>query len=109
LNRADGGVDSAFSLEPAEMKALVVETERAWQSLGCVQYGATDKEKKSMAFRRTLYITQDLEEGASLNGENVRAIRPGYGLPPRYLELVMGRRVKGKIAKGTPLSWDILL
>ena len=105
LSRADGGVDSAFSMEPAEMAQLVVETERAWQALGQVSYGPTDAEKKSMQYRRSLYIVQDLKVGDVLTRENVRAIRPGLGLPPKYLELVLGKVVKRNVMRGTALDW----
>lgn len=108
LRRADGGVDSSFSMEPAEMSALVVETERAWQSLGDVSYGPTEVEKKSLRFRRTLYVTADLQPGDRLTPSNLRAIRPGGGLPPKYLEVFMGQRVARAVKRGTPVSWDLL-
>lgn len=108
LSRADGGVDSAFSLEPAELKALVVESERAWQSLGRVTYGASASEKKSLIFRRSLYVVKDILPGEMLSSENVRAIRPGLGLPTKYLDLVIGRRAKEKICRGVALHWDLL-
>ncbi len=107
LRRADGGVDSTFSLEPDEMKALVIETERAWQSLGQVFYGPTKVEQKSLAFRRSLYVVKDIEAGEKLTTENVRAIRPGAGLPPKYLDNVLGCRVQRSVKRGTPLTWDI--
>lgn len=106
LNRADGGVDSSFSMEPTEMSQLVVESERAWQALGRVSYGATDAEKKSIQFRRSLYIVQDLKAGDVLTHENVRAIRPGLGLPTKYLEQVLGMKVKQDVKRGTALNWD---
>lgn len=108
LNRADGGVDSSFSMEPAEMAQLVVETERAWQSLGQVRYGATAAEEKSIVFRRSLYVVKDLHAGATLTAENVRAIRPGLGLPTKYLEQVLGKSVKHPVARGTALNWDMI-
>ena len=108
LSRADGGVDSAFSLEPDEMRMLVTETERAWQALGKITYGPTDKERDSLRFRRSLYVTHPLKAGDLLDKSNIRAIRPGNGLPPRYLEHVLGRRVSQDIPAGTPLSFDIL-
>lgn len=108
LCRADGGVDSAFSLEPAEMQALVIETERAWQSLGVVSYGAGQAEQKSRVFRRSLYVVEDVPAGGMLTDKNVRAIRPGFGLPPKYLEMVLGRAVKQAVKRGTPVSWDLL-
>ncbi len=108
LNRADGGVDSTFSMEPAEMAQLVVETECAWQALGQVSYGPTEAEKKSIQFRRSLYVVQDLKAGDVLTRENVRAIRPGLGLPTKYLEQVLGRRVGQDVKRGTALSWGIM-
>ncbi|WP_420993399.1 pseudaminic acid synthase [Cupriavidus sp. 30B13] len=108
LDRADGGVDSTFSLEPAEFKSLVVETRRAWQSLGSVSYGPTEAEQKSLVFRRSLYITRDLKAGDVLDASSVRAIRPGFGLAPRHLDQVLGRAVKRDISRGTPLAWDLL-
>jgi len=108
LRRADGGVDSAFSMEPAEMAQLVAETERAWQALGQVAYGPTEAEKKSLQFRRSLYIVKDLKAGDILTAENIRAIRPGLGLPTKYLEQVLGRRLKQDASRGTPLAWSLL-
>jgi len=108
LNRADGGVDSTFSIEPSEMKQLVVETERAWQALGQVSYGATEAEKKSIIFRRSLYVVKDMKAGDVLTKENVRAIRPGLGLPTKYLEIVLGMVVARDIKLGTALGWDLL-
>ena len=109
LNRADGGVDSTFSMEPVEMAQLVLESERAWQALGRVRYGPTDKEKKSMVFRRSLYVVQDVKMGDVLTRENVRAIRPGLGLPTKYLELVLGRSVRQDVIRGTALGWELLV
>jgi N-acetylneuraminate synthase len=108
LNRADGGVDSAFSMEPAEMNQLIVEAERAWQALGKVSYGATEAEKKSIIFRRTLYVVKDLKAGDILTKDNVRAIRPGFGLPTKYLEVVLGKIAKTDIKMGTGLRWDLI-
>ena len=108
LNRADGGVDSTFSLEPAEMAQLVVETDRAGQALGGVRYGATEAEKKSIQFRRSLYVVQDIPAGGVLTRENVRAIRPGFGLPPKYLEQLLGKRVVRSVKRGTPLALDLV-
>lgn len=108
LSRADGGVDSSFSMEPAEMAQLVLETERAWQALGQVSYGATVAEEKSIVFRRSLYVVKDLQAGDKLTADNVRAIRPGLGLPTKYLEQVLGKSVKQSVARGTALSWDMI-
>ena len=108
LRRADGGVDAAFSLEPEELRALVVESAQARQALGQVRYGPTEPERPSLQFRRSLYVVADLPAGAVLTAGDVRAIRPGLGLPPRHLETVLGRRVSGAVKRGTPLSWDLL-
>lgn len=108
LSRADGGVDSSFSLEPEEMAQLVVESARAWQSLGHVHYGPTEAERPSLQFRRSLYIVHDLLPGDALTPSNVRAIRPGLGLPPKHLEEILGRKVNQAVARGTPLSWSLL-
>ena len=108
LDRDDGGVDSAFSMEPAEMEQLVVETGRAWQALGSISYGVTEAEKQSIQFRRSLYIVKDLEVGDILTKENVRSIRPGNGLPPKYIEYVLGSRAKHSIRRGTALRWNML-
>ena len=108
LNRADGGVDSTFSMEPAEMAQLVVETERAWQALGQVSYGATEAEKESIVFRRSLYVVKDMMAGDVLTKENVRAIRPGLGLPTKHLPQIIGRVAKQDLKRGTALSWDLI-
>jgi N-acetylneuraminate synthase len=107
LRRADGGVDSAFSLEPEELSALVVETERAWQSLGKVSYGPTDREKESMKHRRSLYISQDMKQGDVFTRENIKAIRPGLGLPTKYLDQLLGRKIRKDASKGTPITWEL--
>ncbi len=108
LRRADGGVDSAFSLEPDEMRALVIESKQAWQSLGTIAYGATEKEKKSIQFRRSLYVAKNMKTGETFTPENLRIIRPGLGLPPKFYEVVLGRTVKKDVKKGTPVSWEIV-
>ena len=108
LRRADGGVDSAFSLEPEELSALVAETGRAWEALGSVSYGPTEQERESLSFRRSLYIVQDLKAGDVLTAENLRAIRPGFGLPPKHLDSLLGRAVGRDVVRGTPVTWDLL-
>ncbi|OIR19131.1 pseudaminic acid synthase [mine drainage metagenome] len=108
LNRADGGVDSTFSMEPAEMAQLVVETARAWQALGQVSYGPTEAEKKSLVYRRSLYITKDMKKGESFNQLNLRAIRPGYGLAPKHIDKFIGKCAAKDISRGTALTWDML-
>jgi pseudaminic acid synthase len=109
LRRADGGVDSAFSLEPEEMKSLVVETERAWQSLGKVTYGATAAEQKSLAFRRSIYVARDMAKGEEFTPENTRIVRPGFGLAPKHYELVLGKHARRDLPVGTPVKWDDFL
>ena len=108
LRRADGGVDSAFSLEPDELRALVVETERAWQSLGQVAYGPTDAERPSLMFRRSIYVAEDIKAGELLTRENLRCVRPGMGLPPKYYDVLLGRRAKRDVKKGTPAGWWLI-
>ncbi|MDD5176142.1 MAG: pseudaminic acid synthase [Sterolibacterium sp.] len=107
LRRADGGVDSTFSLEPEELRALVIESERAWQALGRISYGSSAAELKSRIFRRSLYITADLKTGDVISPQNLRAIRPGGGLAPKYFDTLLGKRVVRNIARGTPASWDM--
>lgn len=106
LSRADGGVDSAFSLEPEELKSLVIETERAAQSLGYVKYGIQKAEKKSLFFKRSLYIVKDVNAGDEITKDNLRVIRPGLGLEPKYFEKVLGKKLKQDLKAGTPLIWD---
>lgn len=108
LSRADGGVDSAFSLEPDELRSLVTECGRAAQSLGKIQYGPTDAERASLQYRRSLYIVQAMKAGDRLNKDNLRAIRPGFGLPPKYYDILLGRRIRKDVKKGTPVDWDLL-
>jgi N-acetylneuraminate synthase len=108
LARADGGVDSAFSAEPEEMRQLVNACENAWRALGEIRLGATRAEEGSKAFRRSLYVTADLEPGEVLGPANLRAIRPGFGLPPKFLDELLGRKVKKAVKRGTPMSWDLV-
>jgi len=108
LSRSDGGVDSEFSMEPNEMKQLVIETERAWRSLGKITYGPSDAEKKSLAFRRSLYIAEDMKKGDILTKKNLRIIRPGLGLSPKYFETILGQNVNRDLKKGVAMTWDFL-
>ncbi|MCD9572477.1 pseudaminic acid synthase [Pseudomonas protegens] len=105
LDRAAGGVDASFSLEPAEMASLVLETERAWQAMGRVSYGATQAESKSLVYRRSLYVTQDMQAGELFSADNVRAIRPGLGLAPKHYDALLGRRARQALKRGTALDW----
>jgi pseudaminic acid synthase len=108
LSRADGGVDAAFSLEPAEMRALADETLRAWQGLGTVSFGAGEAESGSKVFRRSLYFVRDLPAGATVTAADVRAIRPGHGLPPSAADVVVGSTLREPVTRGTPVSWNVL-
>lgn len=108
LSRQDGGVDSDFSMEPNEMKNLVKETERAWRSYGTVNYGPTKAEEKSLKYRRSLYITDDIKAGDVLTKKNLRAIRPGYGLETKYLEEFLGKTVVKDVTTGTPVDWGLI-
>ena len=108
LHREDGGVDSAFSLEPDEMKALVLETERAWQSLGAVVYGCTADEEKSKRYRRSLYVASDMKNGDLFTRENTKIVRPGLGLPPKDVDRIIGRKASQDVKKGTPITWSIV-
>ena len=109
LSRADGGIDATFSLEPHELAALVTEAERAWQAIGEIRYGPTESEEKARLRRRSLYIAEDLEVGAVLTPQNLRRIRPGLGLAPKYYEMLLGRRVTKAVKAGTPMSWELVL
>ena len=104
LARADGGVDSAFSLEPAELASLVTETERAWQALGQLRYGPTEAEQKSLVFRRSIYVAEDIAEGELFTTKNLKVVRPGDGAPPKWLDLVLNRRSACALSKGHPLQ-----
>ncbi|SEI24026.1 pseudaminic acid synthase [Pseudomonas asplenii] len=108
LDRAAGGVDASFSLEPAELTSLVVETGRAWQALGQVRYGATEAEQKSLIYRRSLYVVQDVAKGEPFTAQNVRAIRPGLGLAPKHVDAVLGRNARVALKRGTPLVWSAI-
>ena len=109
LSRAEGGVDSAFSLEPQELAALVQDSERAWQALGQVRYGPTEAEQKSLVFRRSIYVAADIAEGECFTVDNLRIVRPGHGAPPHLLDQLLGRPARRAYQRGTPLSLDQLL
>jgi N-acetylneuraminate synthase len=108
LRRADGGPDAAFSLEPEELAELVANCRTAWSALGKINYELEASEKGNKTFRRSLYVVQDIPAGGRLTAENVRSIRPGYGLPPKHLPDVLGKRAGRAIARGTPLNWSLL-
>ncbi|PNG39904.1 pseudaminic acid synthase [Pseudomonas protegens] len=108
LDRSAGGVDASFSLEPGELGSLVVETERAWQAMGQVRYGATQAESKSLMYRRSLYVTRDMQAGELFSADNVRAIRPGLGLAPKHYDALLGRRARQALKRGTALDWALI-
>jgi pseudaminic acid synthase len=108
MARSEGGVDSAFSLEPHEFKSLVDEVKTAQAALGSIFYGATESEQKGRTRRRSIYVTRDIEAGGEMTADNIRSIRPGLGLPPKFYDALIGRRVSKAVKKGTPVSWDLL-
>jgi len=108
LAKADGGVDSVFSMEPDEMKQLVTESEKVWQALGKVSYEPTEQEKKSIVFRRSLYAVKDIKTGETLTPENIKSIRPGLGLAPKYYEEILDKKAKVEIKRGTPLNFKMV-
>lgn len=108
LDRADGGPDAAFSLEPDEFRMLCDSVKLGWEALGGVRYEKTAAESGSMQFRRSLYIVADLAAGDVLTADNLRSIRPGFGLPPKYIDVLLGKRVNRDISRGTPMSWDLI-
>jgi N-acetylneuraminate synthase len=105
LRRADGGPDSAFSLEPDEFRTLVADCKRAWRSLGSATYDLQGCEQGSVTYRRSLYVVRDIAAGEELTRENVRSIRPGHGLPPKHLPEVLGRQAARDLKRGEPLDW----
>jgi pseudaminic acid synthase len=109
LRRTDGGVDSAFSLEPEELKNLVIETERAFLALGKIQYGIQDAEQKSIFFKRSIYVAEDINEGEIFTEKNIRVIRPGDGIAPKYFNLIIGKKSTQSLKAGKALSWDNIL
>jgi pseudaminic acid synthase len=108
LSRAEGGVDSVFSLEPFELKSLVIETHRAFLAMGEVQYGIQKSEEKSLNFKRSLYAVEDISEGAEITKENVKSKRPSLGLHTKYLDVILGKKAMTNIKKGTPIQLDLI-
>lgn len=106
--RADGGVDAAFSMEPAEMEQLVKESKAAWQALGTVSYKVQEQEKKSLQFRRSLYIVEDMKAGEIITEKNMRTIRPGLGLSPKYYDVFMGKKIQKDVSAGTAIEWSLI-
>lgn len=108
LNRSEGGVDSTFSMEPDEMKLLVQEAAKAYQSIGKVSYGINASEKSSAIFKRSLYISEDIKKGQKITSLNMRSIRPGFGLPTKYYDILIDKTVKRDVQRGTPITWDLI-
>lgn len=108
LARADGGHDSAFSLEPDELKILCEDTKAAWSAMGSVNYARKSSEKANMVFRRSLYVVEDIKSGEKLTEQNIRSIRPGHGLAPKYYNEMLGKTAKQAIKRGTALTWELL-
>jgi sialic acid synthase SpsE len=108
LARADGGPDAAFSLEPSELAALVKGVRVAHSALGAADAGPAASEKPNMMFRRSLYVVKDVAAGETFSVDNVRSIRPGFGLPPKNLPAIIGRRSTRAVRRGTPLSWELI-
>jgi pseudaminic acid synthase len=108
LARADGGVDASFSLEPHEFRSLVVETRRAYDAIGKVQFGPIEAEKDSLVFRRSIYVVKDVSAGEKLSPDNIRIIRPGYGIAPKHYDTIVGATVQRDVKRGTPMSWDMV-
>jgi pseudaminic acid synthase len=109
LSRADGGVDSAFSIEPHELKNLVTESKIAYNALGKIQYGVDLSEKKNVIFKRSIYVSKDIKKGEKFSSDNIRIIRPGDGLSTEFYELLIGKIARNNINKNTPLQWDNIL
>ena len=108
LDRDGGGPDDSFSLEPEDLKNLSKAARTAWEALGCVDYGRKSSERSNVIFRRSLFIVQDMKAGDVFTEENIRSIRPGYGLPPKHLEKIMGQKVTQDVRAGTPLDWSLI-
>ena len=109
IDRSEGGVDSAFSLNPTELNSLVVESKRAWESLGSVKYGPTKDEENSLIFRRSIYIAEDVSKGEKLTNKNLKIVRPSLGLSPRYFNTLLNKKVIKDVKKGTPFNWDLVI
>lgn len=108
LKRSDGGLDAAFSLEPEEMRSLVTESQTAWKALGKISYGPDKAQELSLQERRSLYIATDMKAGDLFTPQNLRCIRPSYGLAPKHFDSILGKRVTRDVKMGTPLSWDLV-
>jgi len=108
LDRSGGGPDDSFSLEPAEFAALCKDSKTAWAALGCVDYGRKSSEQGNVKFRRSLYFVKDMKAGETITRDSIRSVRPGFGLPPKHFEAVMGKRINRDVSAATPITWDVL-
>jgi len=108
IDQADGGVDSAFSMTPDELGDLVIESRRAWEALGSVHFATTEADHASLKYRRSLYISRDLPAGHVLSEQDIKVVRPGYGLDPDLHDLVVGRALSRSVVRGTALTWEML-
>ena len=104
LNKNDGGLDDSFSINPQELRNLVIETKRAWKSKGRVYYGISKSEKASLIFKRSIYVSKDIKKNELITKHNIKVIRPNLGLHPKYYDYVIGKRVKKKLLKASPLK-----
>ena len=109
LDRNGGGPDDSFSLEPADLANLCRDSKTAWKSLGTVDYGRKSSEQGNAQFRRSLYFVRDIKEGELITADDVRSVRPGYGLAPKHIKKVIGTRAKKNIQSNTPVHLDVLL
>ena len=107
LDRKLGGIDSDFSLEPHELKSLVIETRQAHKSLGKIFIGPTKSEELSLKYRRSLYCSKDIKKGSKVTKNNIKSIRPGFGISPKYYDELIGKKVRKNIKKGTPIKWNL--
>ena len=108
LDRNGGGADDSFSLEPPELEQLCNDAETAWQALGKVNYQRTEAEKGNIQFRRSLYVVKDIKQGEVFSAENIRSIRPGFGLPPKEFDQILGKQASKNIPRGTPLNHSLI-
>jgi N-acetylneuraminate synthase len=107
LNRNDGSPDSGFSIEPEELERLCRDTHDAWAAVGTPSYAPQEAEKSNRVFRRSIYFTRDLEAGAIITRADIRRIRPGVGIEPKYFNALIGKKVKVDVKRGTPSSWEL--
>lgn len=108
IDRNGGGPDDSFSLEPSELDALCRDTRIAWQALGKVDYGRKSSEQGNVKFRRSLYFVKDLKAGEIITSDTVKSVRPGFGIAPKYLDEILGKKVTDNVSIGSPVSWDLI-